>query len=251
MRALKSSLLSVHKNLVHAFSTKENGNSKAPFSQNNLAYHVNDNSQTVYKNHLNYANYLNYDINRLVHMNQVHGNKVIIIDKQSDLNSIPQCDALITQETDIPLMVMVADCIPILVYDPIQKVIAVIHAGRAGVFNKIIVETINIMSKNFKTKARDLNIVLGPSIRSCCYEVGEEVKRQAYKLDYNYAIKSNKSSLTLDLISIIQKQLTELNTDRTKIEIFPYCTSCRTDLFFSYRAENNLTGRFSGLLLLK
>jgi len=251
MRSIQSSLLSVHKNLLHAFSTKKNGNSEFPFSQNNLAYHVNDNPQTVLKNHLNYANYLNYDINRLVHMEQIHGDKIVIIDKTSDLSIIPQSDALITQEKNIPLMVMVADCIPILVYDPIQKAIAVIHAGRAGVFNKILIKTLKLMKRQFNTQVENTNIVLGPSIRSCCYQVGEEIKKEAESLNYTYAVKTNDNTISLDLIIIIKEQLRELGIPIKNIEVSPYCTSCNKDLFFSYRAENNNTGRFSGLLMLK
>ena len=171
MRSVHSSLLSKHSDLLHAFSTKQNGFSIEPFAQNNLAYHVNDNTQTVYKNHIHYAQYLNYNIESLVHMNQIHGDKIVIIDKDTDLTKIPQCDAMITKEKEIPLMVMVADCIPILIYDPIKKVIAVVHAGRTGVFLKILTKTLQMMQRSFKSSAEDLLIVLGPSIRNCCYEV--------------------------------------------------------------------------------
>jgi len=252
MRSVQSSLLSLHKNIIHAFSTKQNGNSNFPFAQNNLAYHVNDDPKIVYKNHQNYAKYLNYDIQKLIYMQQIHSDKIMIIDKSSDLASIPQCDALITQEKNIPLMVMVADCVPILIYDPIHKVIAVVHAGRAGTFKKILEKTLNLMKNKYDTEAEDIEIVLGPSIRQCCYEVGDEIIKEATRLNYDSAIKyTDDKKMSLDLIHILKEQLKHLGTPIEQVEISPYCTSCNKELFFSYRAEHNNTGRFSGLIMLK
>jgi len=251
MQSIRSSLLSPYANLLHAFSTKAKGFSSRPFSQNNLAYHVMDNPQTVKKNHLHYSQYLDYDINKLVYMNQVHGDDVKIINKDSDLSLIPKCDALITQEKNIPLMVMVADCIPVLIYDPIENVISVVHAGRAGIFNKIIPKTIKTMQEHFNTNPSELIIVLGPSIRQCCYEVGSEVNDEAKNLEYSEALHKQGESYYLDLIAIAKKQLEEIGVNQNNIEISAYCTSCHHELFYSYRAEQNNTGRFSGLIMLK
>ena len=251
MRSVQSPLLTPFPHLKHAFSTKENGYSLKPFAHNNLAYHVNDDPKLVFKNHQNYAHYLDYDFNKLVHMQQVHGTSVIIIDKNTNLKEVPTCDALITQVKNIPLMVMVADCIPILIYDPSKEVIAVVHAGRAGTFNKILPHTINKMHNNFGTDSKNLIIVLGPSIRACCYEVGKEIKEEAKGLNHTYAIMEREQSYYLDLVSIIKKQLLELGVKNKNIDISPYCTSCNNDIFFSYRADSNTTGRFSGLLMLK
>ncbi|PHR54074.1 MAG: hypothetical protein COA44_14470 [Arcobacter sp.] len=251
MQSVRSPLLNPYTQITHAFSTKEDGFSLKPFSQNNLAYHVNDNPKHVFQNHQHFALYLQYDLKKLVHMNQVHGNSISIIDKSTDLNHIPKCDALITQEKNIPLMVMVADCIPILLYDPIKEIIAVVHAGRAGVFNKILIKTINKMTSNFKTDAKDLLVVLGPSIKECCYDVDMQIKVEAIKHNYGYSINEKKDSYYLDLVSIIKEQLKELHIENKNIEISNYCTSCNNKLFFSYRADKNITGRFCGLLMLR
>ena len=83
MRSVKSPLLTPYTNLLHAFSTKDKGFSSKPFFQNNLAYHVNDNPENVDKNHLYYSKYLNYDLIKLVRMNQVHGDRVVLIDTKN------------------------------------------------------------------------------------------------------------------------------------------------------------------------
>ena len=252
MRVIHSSLLSDHTdNLLHAFTTRIEGFSLKPFYQNNLAYHVNDDPKKVQQNHMRLAQYLDYDFERLVHMDQVHGDTIKIIDNDSDLNHIPQCDALITKEKNIPLMVMVADCIPIMIYDKEEKVIAVVHAGRAGVFAQLLPKTLKTMQMRFNSNKQNLIIVLGPSIHKCCYEVGKEIKEEAEKLGYAYAIHSDNGNYYLDLISIIKEQLQDMNILKENIEYSPFCTSCHKDLFFSYRAENKITGRFCGLLKLK
>jgi len=251
MQSVKSSLLNKYSNLLHAFSTKAIGHSQKPFSHKNLAYHVNDNAQDVLKNHLDYAKHLRYNYQNLVYMEQVHGDKIQLITQESDLNQIPTCDALITQEKDIPLMVMVADCVPILIYDPIQEAIAVVHAGRAGTFKQILKKTIKYIEARFDSHVKDLICVLGPSIHKCCYEVGEEIKDEAFVLSYDFAITQKNGSYYLDIIAILKHQLNEIGVPEEHIEVSPYCTSCNKELFFSYRAEKNTTGRFSGLLMLR
>ena len=109
----------------------------------------------------------NFDIKKLQYMEQFHSNIVKIV---NDINP-NKCDALITNKTNTPLMVMVADCIPILFFDPIKKVIGVAHAGREGTFNNIIKNTIDKMIEAYNCEPKDIEVELGPSIQKCCYEV--------------------------------------------------------------------------------
>lgn len=245
MKIIISKLLSRYLNLTHAYTTREK---KLSIYGGNLAYHVNDTKENVDTNHKKLSDLLKYPLHNLVYMNQVHKDKVIKVTK--DLKNTPSCDALMTDEKNIPLMVMVADCIPILLYDPVKEAIAVVHAGRAGIFNKILPKTIKQMQNEYGCKSEDLIVSLGASIHQCCYEVGDEIKKEAEELGVEYAIKEEKGHLYLDLISIAKKQLEKLNIPKENIEISQLCTSCNTDLFFSYRAEKKC-GRFAGVLMLK
>uniref|UniRef100_UPI004047900C laccase domain-containing protein n=1 Tax=Aliarcobacter sp. TaxID=2321116 RepID=UPI004047900C len=119
--------------IKYYFTTIEDGN---------LAYHVNDIKENVDKNREAVALKMDYENKDLVYMNQVHGNNVVIVDINSP-KLIDNCDGLITKEKNLPLMVMVADCIPILFFDEIQGVIAVAHAGRNSTFLKIAQITAN------------------------------------------------------------------------------------------------------------
>jgi len=251
MQGITSPLLTPYKNLSHAFSTREGGYSKTPYLGNNLAFHVKDDLETVKKNHLDFSLYLGYPLNRLVHMNQVHGDSIVIVNEASDLRKVPTCDAIITNLKNTPLMVMVADCMPILIYDPIKKVIAVVHAGRAGVLSKILPKTIQKMIDYYHCNNTDLLVVIGPSIHKCCYEIGLELQNEIEKDGYSYALQTKGSSYYLDLEAIIIQQLKTLKIKDEHIDFSPYCTSCNNDIFYSYRAEKNICGRFCGLLMLK
>ncbi len=248
MKTINSQLLSEYKEIMHAYSTRVEGVSKYG---NNLAYHVNDIKEDVDKNHTQLASCLHYTLDNLVHMNQVHNDKIHIIDETHNYNKIPTCDALVTNKKKVPLMVMVADCIPVLIYDPVKEVIAAIHAGRAGIFKEIIPKTIKKMKKKYSSNSKDMIVSLGPSIHQCCYEVGKEIKEEAEQLGYGYSIQTDRENYYLDLITIGYQQLLDSGIEKDKIEKSSYCTACHTDIFYSYRAEDKHCGRFAGIIMLK
>jgi len=228
------------------FSTRLNGVSQKPFESLNLGFHVGDNSDDVKKNHQYIRTYFPHS-KKISYMSQIHSN--IVCDFGS-LEDIPECDALITREQNNILMVMVADCIPILIYDKKKKIIAAVHAGRAGAFKNIISETLGLMKKNHNSEFSDIYITIGPHIHQCCYEVGIEIVEEASSLDLeDYIIKEN-NSFFLDLQSLILSQIKSLGIIDSHIEIIDECTCCHVDRFFSYRKEGQ-TGRFCGVIMLK
>ena len=248
MKTINSQLLSQYKEIMHAYSTRLDGVSKYG---NNLAYHVNDVNEDVDKNHRLLASYLHYPLNKLVHMNQVHKDDIIIVNKSYNYKETPTCDALITNDKNVPLMVMVADCIPVLIYDPVREIVAAVHAGRAGIFQEIIPKTINKMKEIYGSESKDIIVSLGPSIHQCCYEVGKDIKKETEQLGYGYAIKTENGKYYLDLTAIGYEQLIKSGIEKKNIEKSSYCTACHTDTFYSYRAENKSCGRFVGIIMLK
>ncbi len=240
MQIIQSKLLNNFKNLTQGFTTKQNGN---------LAFHVEDDEKHVIANHKKLADSLNYNYNSLVHMKQIHTTDVIVIDDADDFLHPPTCDALITDRRETPLMVMVADCSPILFYDTKRHVIAVTHAGRAGAFHNIIAKTCNSFAKNYHSVMQDIYVTIGASIKSCCYEVGIEVVQEAINLNFDYAIYQKNSSYYLDISKILNTQLLSFGIPQKNIEIESQCTSC-SNTHFSYRREQK-TGREAGVILLK
>ncbi len=226
----------------HFFTTRKGGVSKTPYDELNIAFHVGDKRENVVKNHKLLASYFGYDYKKLVFMNQVHSNKVIVVDE--DFYGIPSCDALVTNQKNTPLMVMSADCSGILYYDENKKVIAAAHIGRKGAFSNINKNVIETMKKRFDSNPKDIKVAVSPNIKKCCYEVGKEITKEAYELGYDFAIKEG----FLDIDSIIQYQLEQSGIK--EYEFTDICTRCNSDRFFSYRAEK-ITGRFASVIMLE
>ena len=176
-------------------------------------------------------------------MEQVHSDTVKIVDES---NEIKETDAIITNKPRLTLVVMVADCIPVLFYDPVNKVIAVAHVGRVGVFKNIIEKTILKMQEKFNSDVENILVSVGPSIKSCCYEVGEDIISATKEKFGKQYIKNKKF---LDLPDITLGQLLKSGVIKNNIEIINKCTACNED-YFSYR-RNKKTGRCVGVIMIK
>lgn len=156
-------------------------------------------------------------------MQQVHGNRVQIVEVGSDF---AETDGMITSAKNTLLAVAVADCVPILIVDPVQRVVGVAHAGRKGTLAGVSKVIVNQMV-NYGSRAGDLQAAIGPSIGPCCYEINLETHEH------------------FDLWSTNEQQLREVGIQtiiRTDI-----CTKDHNNLFFSYRGDE-LEGRFAGLI---
>ncbi|MBD3824758.1 MAG: peptidoglycan editing factor PgeF [Epsilonproteobacteria bacterium] len=236
--------------ISHTFTKRHSGVSLAPYSERNLAFHVGDDESHVLQNHAALACEMGYERERLVHMNQIHSADVYVLKEGDSFDTKPTCDALVTNIPQTPLMVMVADCSPTLFFDPVQKVIAVAHAGRAGAFKNIIAKTIEIMACEYGSKAQDIVVSIGPSIGECCYEVGEEIAKEADGLGLGYAITIREGRCHLDVNAILLRQLLACEIKKESIEVQNICTCCNTQDYFSYRGEGE-TGRFAGVIYLR
>ncbi|MBT5935305.1 peptidoglycan editing factor PgeF [Sulfurimonas sp.] len=240
MKINQISILKQFTNITYSFTSKNDGN---------LAFHVNDDIDLVNKNHQDLAKKLNYDKNKLVHMKQVHSNKIQILTEQDNYLSPPTCDALITNKIHTPLMVMVADCAPILFYDDIKKVIAVAHAGRSGVFQNIVQTTLSSFINDFNSSIDNIYVAIGANIHSCCYEVGSEIYDEAMLLGLGYALQPRDNKYLLNINAILKKQLLLAGIDEKNIEESNECTLCKKDKYFSYRHKKD-NGRFAGVIYL-
>lgn len=208
----------------------------------NLAFHVNDDKQMVLQNHEKLLKKIGFEKESLIYMNQVHGNNVEIVDRNSN-NVINNCDGIITKEKNLVLMVMVADCIPILFKDKRKGVIAAVHAGRNSTLQKIVEVTVNKMIKEFSCDILDIEVIMGPSIQKCCYEVDEKLSNIVrHSFGSKFVINRN-----LDLQGINESLLKKMGIK--KISISNVCTLCSNEEYYSYR-KNKKCGRFAGLIYL-
>ncbi|MDD2829743.1 MAG: peptidoglycan editing factor PgeF [Sulfuricurvum sp.] len=249
MKIVTSTLLSTFPNVISAFTTREGGVSRTPYSSANLAFHVGDNPMDVIANHDILASLVGYNRHSLIHMRQIHSDTIVIVDENIRFDTPPECDALITDKPNIPLMVMSADCTPILLYDPNKQVIGVVHAGRAGALNKILVKTIQKMINTYDSTHKDIHIILGPSIHGCCYEINEAIAIECEVQGYTSALRKEDKKLFLDVNTILLEQLKALKIEN--FEVIDHCTSCQNNTYFSYRADKKVTGRIAGVIMLR
>ncbi len=234
--------------LFHTITDRYGGVSEAPYDTLNLALHVGDKVQDVLENRIRVSQKYGFSLKNLIFMDQVHGCNVAVIEHAMD-NRIENCDALITHERKIPLMVMVADCIPIMIYDPIKKVIGVAHAGRNGTFLRIAQKTILKMQDTYGCASEDIMIGLGASIQSCCYEVAKDLADIATKNFGEGFIMIRDEKYYLDLQALNLSQLLESGIKKENIEISSTCSACDEN-YFSYRREGK-TGRFAGFIMMR
>lgn len=175
-------------------------------------------------------------LNRLVYPIQIHSSRVKI---GHSPGSIPAVDGVVTNRKDLVLSIQVADCIPLFLFDPRTHWIGLVHAGWRGIAGGIGRNAVAVLVAE-GVEARDLVVLMGPSIRNCCYEVGPEVADQ-FASRYTQAGKGDRSYL--DLQGSLTEQLLESGVEAGRILDRADCTCCSGERFYSYRREGPEAGR--------
>jgi hypothetical protein len=223
----------------------------------NLGLQVGDNQKKVLRNRQKFAAAIGVRPERFTTCAQVHGNNVQVITEDligrgafSFADTVPETDALITNLTDVPLLLFYADCVPVLLADPVTGVIGLAHAGWRGTAAQIVKKTVLAMKETFGVKPVNLLAAIGPSIGSCCYEVDDVVKDKMP--DYETCFTANcDGKYYLDLWQTNRQQLVESGVVPSNISTAGVCTNHNPELFFSYRYENGKTGRMGVCLCRK
>jgi YfiH family protein len=250
--------------LTHGFTLRHPINSKAKLT-------LDFNNQIHNKKQISTQNQLIKTLSGktlpLVLLNQTHSEKIYCLDRFIPDDSIKTADALITRLPEILLGIQVADCLSILVADPSSRVIAAIHAGWRGLLKGVVPKTISLMQSNYSVNPKNCIAVIGPSIGSCCYQVGDEVanaflelfKKQGGIFDpkvnslphsmelYNRPIYNPKTR-TLNLSAACRFQLQSCGLTPDKVSSDPPCTFCHNKVFFSYRRGKGRTGRMLAII---
>ncbi|NOQ27532.1 MAG: peptidoglycan editing factor PgeF [Bacteroidales bacterium] len=245
--------LSDFNNLNHFSSTRIGGLSSGKLESLNLGYTVNDNPKNVSDNLDLLANTLGFERKQLVSPKQTHSANIGIVKTENDI--FPDTDALITKVPNLCIFIRTADCVPILLFDPVNKAIAAIHSGWKGTIQKISKLTIDLMQKEYGTNPKDIIAGIGPSIGREVYEVGSEVIEQFNKsFGNNFCvtpIKDSKKGL-LDLWKVNKKILFDSGIPENQIEIAEICTYSNPELFYSARRDGVKTGRLAtGIIIIE
>lgn len=222
-----------------AVTDRSGGVSSAPFDGLNLARHVGDDPDHVSINRARLAAELELPTDRLVFMNQCHGAHVEVVDGPWPAEP-PECDAVVTAATDLALVVLVADCVPVLLADPAAGVIAAVHAGRPGLLAGIVGATLDAMAD---LGARAPVALVGPSVCARCYEVPEAMRSAAIAVAPASAAVSWTGTPAIDVAGGVVEQVAARGVPVTWV---PGCTR-EDDRLFSYRRAPR-TGRFAGVI---
>ena len=254
-----------------AFSLRGGGVSQRPFDSLNFSAEEGDSDDSVQRNLVILGERLGIDPGRIVTPRQVHGDQVVIMDDIP--NHPPEADAIISTSPTIFPSVKTADCVPILLIDPVGAISAAVHVGWRGAVLRIARKVLRLMSYEFKSNPGELIAAVGPAIGKCCYEVDEKVLKPLRKnipdaeqfihvpvgpasLPANDPgnqprVPTNPEGAFLDLSGVARFELISGGIPESNIHSVDLCTSCRPDLFFSHRRDRGRTGRHIAVTGLK
>ncbi len=208
-----------------------------------------------------WADLIGIDSTALVAGRQIHGTNVRAVDDHHRgfgavqiEDAIPQSDALITRTIGLPLIIYTADCVPVLLYDPIEHALGLAHAGWRGTVGNIAGEVVAAMQAEFGTRPENLVVKLGPSIGPCCYEVGDEVIdawRSSGIVQWSEAIVPKEPRAHLDLWRANELAFEAAGVPADHVEHSGICTCCHAKRYFSRRAAQGHRGLFATIAQLQ
>jgi hypothetical protein len=279
--------------LVHAFSTRQGGVSRGPTAGLNLGFTKGEPHARVRENRKLFFQQLGAEHFALAALRQVHSAAVYQVRRATSGeleyrlggNRMPEQpgfaqppgDALLTDQAGILLSVRTADCLPVLLVDPKRRAAAAVHAGWRGALARIVEKAVGEMRRVYGSQPQSLLAVLGPSIRVCCYEVGQEVQEAFQgrfpRADKFFRKRSEPPALDstrrpmsllnsrppshhstcappihLDLVAVALDQLLGAGLAPHHVAAVNFCTACRTDLFYSCRQEGSAAGRMLAVI---
>ena len=220
-----------------------------------------DGAEIALDNRRRLAASVGFDLSRMVLARQVHGADIAVVKErdvgrgaQDDGSRLDGADALVTNVPEICLTVLTADCVPLLLYDPVREVIAAVHAGWRGTVAGIAEKTVERMVKMFGSRPEDMLAGIGPSIGPCCFEVGSEVAENLEKRCPGTCrpVEGGESGKYFaDLWRANRQQLVETGLVPARVETAGLCTACPSADFFSYRRSGGGSDRFGSGIVLK
>lgn len=248
----KSVLLSTVPGVVHGVSTRLGGVSAPPFATLNLGLHTKDHPASVLENRRRFLHRLGGTLEASVWAEQVHGAEVAVVGPERAgrgarlySDAILGVDALVTTAPGLFLAANFADCVPVMIAARDGSAVAVAHAGWRGTLAGVGPKCVEAL-RTVGVASDKLVVAIGPSIRPCCYEVSDELfERFCDTIGPESGARARSGAPALDLAAANRRLLIEAGVPAAAIEISPLCTACRTDLFFSHRAENGVTGRIA------
>jgi len=249
------------RNVSNIVTTRVGGASEGAFSAMNMSFNVGDDPDVVLQNRAIVSQALGVEPEYLTLPEQVHGSKVVAVDKAdrgkgaiTHDDAIAGADALVTRTPGLPLVVTLADCVAVSLYDTKKNAIGLAHAGWKGTLGRIAAKTLECMVSEFGTAPGDVFAGISPSIGPGHFEVGQDVLdnfRNEFGAEASeFAQEDMDGTCYVNLWLANESQLTGAGVPIGNIQISEIDTAARTDIFYSHRRENGKTGRFAAIMVI-
>jgi YfiH family protein len=204
------------------------------------------------------ASAMSVPASRIVSLDQVHGRAVVHVDRNVTPQALdemhndrPRADAVISDAPDVALVVRAADCVPLLIADTRTGAVAAVHAGWRGTAARVAVAAVEEMQRQFRTRAADLVVAIGPAIGPCCYEVGSDLVdafaaagHERYLID-RWFMTPRERKMRLDVVGANRDQLILAGVREDNVHACGLCTAMHLDVLTSFRAEQAAAGRIA------
>jgi hypothetical protein len=242
---------------VNGFSTRMGGVSEMPANALNLAGFNEDAAENILENR---RRFLKLFPGERVFAGcwQVHGADVRVVQtaeeakpKENERGESIYCDVIVSNANGVLAGVKTADCVPILLGDPVTHAFAAVHAGWRGTLATAVIVAVKRLASEYGTRPENLRVAIGASAGACCYEVGSDVIdgfTERFGSGANLFTTTRPGHALIDLLKANRDQLESAGVLPERIHTAPICTMCRTDLFFSYRKEKIVHGKVGRLM---
>lgn len=243
----------------HGVTGRSGGVSKEPFVSLNLALHVGDKVKAVLENRRRLCAAIGCSLSWLTMAEQTHEDHIVAVGTAeagsgagSYADALAHTDALMTNKPGIPLMLCIADCVPVIIYDPVNKAVAVVHDGWRGTVKKLSQKTVFAMRIAYGSYPGNLLAYIGPSISKDHYEVSEDTAQAFYALgpQYESCVSQKNGVWHVDLWQANRQLLLDAGLRADHIEVTESCVYEERGKFFSYRRDGGHTGRMGAFAVL-
>lgn len=245
-----------HLAVTHGIAGRTGGSSAGPYASLNLGPRSGDDQDHISANRRRFRAAIGALGLPVIAPRQVHS-AVVSVHRRGETRSsgtIHEGDGLLTDDENVLVAVLAADCAAILLHDPVQSVVGALHAGWRGTAAGIATRGIETMQQTFGSSASDIRAGIGPAIGHCCYEVGIDVAEAVARAtpgDRSPYEQVSTDKAFLDITDANQMQLLAAGLDPANVATAGVCTACHTDFFYSHRREGEPTGRFGAAISLR
>ncbi len=244
--------------LCHGVTGRSGGTSPEPYGSLNLALHVGDDPKEVLENRRRLCQTIGCSLHQLTMAQQTHEDHVVAVGESecgsgagSYQDALEHTDALMTNIPGIPLMICIADCVPVILFDPVHQACAVIHDGWRGTVAKLAAKTVFAMRLAYGSLPEQLLAYVGPSISMPHFEVSEDTAQQFIQIGREDCVVRRDGTRCIDLWKANRLLLQEAGLAVDHITVTQSCVYEEEGKFFSYRRDGGVTGRMGAFAMIR